>query len=137
MDTIGVARECVVSIPDAVIIRGANTQVKPEHAGLGFRFQNSVRIEAQALLVSEQLEMTPSSSLTVNSGAQLHISETLDSQVMVTIDGATVTTSRVVSPEVRLINGSVLTSWPSTASQMHKFRGGCLRDYARGCDESD
>ena len=99
---LGLPAQDTLTIPDAVVIRGANTHVRSEHVDLALDFQSTLTVEQQALLeMDQQLPVTLAGTLT--------------------IDGATLLAAGITAPEVSVINGGLLTSRTSTTTQMHKL----------------
>ena len=99
---LGLPAQDTLTIPDAVVIRGANTHVRSEHVDLALDFQSTLTVEQQALLeMDQQLPVTLAGTLT--------------------IDGATLLAAGITAPEVSVINGGLLTSRTSTTTQMYKL----------------
>ena len=156
---LGLPGQSSFAIPDTVVIRGARTDVQPEHTGLVLEFQNSLTVDQSGTLNVEAADFITDKSATVLDGATLNVSGdyaagaparrhggqsqcvgdltlgvplqvtnasvsvdgTLTSTVPQTITGGTITTDHLVAPTWSLVQGAVLTSFASTATQMHKL----------------
>ena len=99
---LGLPAQDTLTIPDAVVVRGAIRMCAAEHVDLALDFQSTLTVEQQALLeMDQQLPVTLAGTLT--------------------IDGATLLAAGITAPEVSVINGGLLTSRTSTTTQMYKL----------------
>ena len=138
---LGLPGQTSFTIPDAVVIRGGQTHVQPEHPGLGLQFQNTVMVDQGASLAIEGPSTSFAAPVTVQGSARMLVSGdlalgvplnltggglvqvdgTLKSSVDQIVDGGTFAGSGLVAPNVSVVNNGVLTSLASTSSQMHNL----------------
>ncbi|HKI32602.1 MAG TPA: hypothetical protein VKA46_12095, partial [Gemmataceae bacterium] len=139
---LGLPGETSHTFPDAVVIRGGNTNVQPEHAALALDFENAVTVQNSAALsfpgdfhlpAAAGLTVTAGGalyvagsmpldgSLTLTSGGQVQVAGTMTAASPLTVSGGTLIASQFVAPAVSVVNGGILTSLTSTTSQMYKL----------------
>jgi hypothetical protein len=97
---LGLPGQDTVTVPDAVVIRGDTTQVRPEHAGMALNLQ---------------------STLTIAGGATVEVDGRVSVAGAVIVDGSRVLADRVDAHDLALTNRSLLTSLTSTTSGMRKL----------------
>jgi hypothetical protein len=139
---LGLPGENHLAIPDVVVVSGANSRLRTEHASLMLDFQNNIIItNGGSLAVEGDWHLSVATALRLADGGQLIVSGSLTaelatpliaggyltvigaymSSVPVTVEGGTLTVDRIVAPGLTVTNGGVLTCPASTATEMHKL----------------
>jgi hypothetical protein len=138
---LGLPGQTTFVIPDAVVIRGNRTNVRPEHGGLVLDFQRDLTIQSGGRLTVGSGEFEPrfaatvttggildsSGSMTLNvplnliSGGLVQVTGTLTSSLPLSVVGSTIATGLLVAPSVSVTSNGQLTSLKSTQTQMHKL----------------
>ena len=137
---LGVADDETVTFTDAVEIRGANTRVRTEHAGLTLNFENTLdvrdgaRLEVRGTLIS-QLPLTvgsgstisvsgmfaPEETVTVTEDAVLEVRGTFSTNSDVTVDDGTIAAEDFETPTLSVINGGTVTTFPGSATDVYRL----------------
>jgi hypothetical protein len=108
-------------IADRVVIRGAQTLVRPVHSGLMIEFANLLTVSNGARLELGDAVFTGSVPLQLGSNSLVQLTGSLTSSVPVTLGGGTLLVDHLVAPQLTLTNWSMLTCQTSTTNQMHKL----------------
>jgi hypothetical protein len=116
---LGLPGQDTFTIPDAVVVRGGATDVRPEHAGMTIRVQAPLTVEASGHLLGVDGTLAVSGPTLVTGGGSLVITGALTAAAAVTVDGGTLAGGTITAPAVSVIHGGVLTSPTPTFSQVY------------------
>src|SRR5262249_18334301 len=103
---LGLPGQAAVTIPDAVVIRGGNTHVAPEHSGMTFDFQAGLTVTGSASFQADGA-LKSEGPVTVSGGGTLQSTGGLDSTQTVTIDGGTIKGMQVMASVSAIGNGTI------------------------------
>lgn len=107
---LGLAGQSTIVIPDAVLVTGANAQVRPEHAGMALSFDSEITVQNGARFVGVDGVLHLVEGIAVGSSASLEVSGALISDSVITVDGALISATDLSAPDMTLLHGGVVSS---------------------------
>ena len=108
------------TVPGPVIIRGAQTVVRPEHSGMRLIFEGGLKVEQHARLEVDSIVQL-NGGVTVASGGRFESLGRITATMPVVIDAGTLVGERIEAPSLELTGGSLLTHAPCIATVTHKL----------------
>ena len=125
---LGLPGQSSFAIPDAVVIRGARTEVQPEHTGLVLEFQNNLTVDQSATLKVEAAGFITDQSATVLGGATLNVSGAYAPPLPPVVTGGDLNVSGdlTLAAPLQATNASVSVDGTLTSTVPQTISGGTI-----------
>jgi YD repeat-containing protein len=116
---LGLPGETNVTIPDAIVVRGSKTRLRPEHSGMMWELGGTLTVENSAYFTGIDGSMT--GTVEIRSGGVLEVSGLLTSESEVVINGGTLRGGQVHARALSATNGALLSTFDATTSAVYKL----------------
>ena len=118
---LGLPSQSNVAITDDVVIRGANTNVRPEHVGMTLEITGSLRIEDSGQLREIDHSLLVHGPTQILTGGLLDTTGILTSNQILTVDGGTFVGGQLAAPQLTIVNAGLVTARDATTSDVYKL----------------
>jgi RHS repeat-associated protein len=111
-------------VEDRVLIKkrsDSNGVIRAEHPGMVLEFTKAVQVEAGRLSLEGSTVLLDSPLTVGDARGSVEVTGVLTASAPILIARGRLTTDGLVTPELCITNGGILTSWPSTATKMRKL----------------
>ncbi len=125
---LGLPSQTTMAIPDAVVVRGSQTRVVNQHAGLVLEFQNSLTVQQSATLSVEAAGFVSDAAPAIQTGATLNVSGDYAPTTPPTVTGANLNVSGdlTLAVPLQLTNASVTVAGVLTSTVPQTITGGTI-----------